>query len=174
MSRRRSVSNPEGMDKWGTKRLRLVLPVSIIEEEIAEANAAIMIARREKSAAAATTTDKSLMFSSSTRNNAKGRTNDNDTSRSRDLEEDDEDENLDHDQLLRRARSRLLEDLSHSSIASGDKGILTLPHSLEKYKEVRTFLSFYQFACIINFCCCWIDRKMSICLFSPHNCIIAQ
>jgi len=136
MSRRRSVSNPEGMDKWGTKRLRLVLPVSIIEEEIAEANAAIMIARREKSAAAATTTDKSLMLSSSTRNNAKGRTNDNDTSRSRDLEEDDEDENLDHDQLLRRARSRLLEDLSHSSIASGDKGILTLPHSLEKYKEV--------------------------------------
>ena len=147
--RRRSISNPEGMDKWGLpmtsstdcdegsssqtmRRLRLVLPASILEEEIAEANAA-MIAK-EKSTASASALAASLLNEKNNNhgtNFVTGRTQ---------LplveEEDEEDENLDHDELLRRARSRLLEDLSQSNL-SGEKGVLTLPHSLRKYKEVR-------------------------------------
>mmetsp|Transcript_22673 Transcript_22673/g.56145 ORF Transcript_22673/g.56145 Transcript_22673/m.56145 type:complete len:488 (+) Transcript_22673:226-1689(+) len=139
--RRRSVSNPEGMGKWGLpitmdddnnsttmRRLRLVLPVSILEEEIAEANAAVIA--KEKSTASASALAASLL---SQKGDIHGSSN---TSRSQPpLVEDDEDENLDHDELLRRARSRLLEDLSQSNI-SGEKGVLTLPHSLGKYKEV--------------------------------------
>jgi hypothetical protein len=49
--------------------------------------------------------------------------------------EEEEEEELDQDELLRRARSRLLEDLSQSHL-HGEKGEITLPHSLEKYKEV--------------------------------------
>jgi len=129
MSRRRSVSNPEGMDKWGTKRLRLVLPACIIEEEIAEANAAIMVAKKEKSTAETVgESSSSSLFpdNNDERNNESLPT----------PVVDDEEEYLDHDQLLRRARSRLLEDLSQSSIVSGEKGVLTYPHSLKKYKEV--------------------------------------
>ena len=130
MTRRRSVSNPEGMDKWGLpttnydqadknskqtmRRLRLVLPASILEEEIAEANAA-MIAKEKSTAAAESAPCKK--------------------EDSLPLVVEEEEENLNHDQLLRRARSRLLEDLSQSSL-SGEKGVLTLPHSLRKYKEV--------------------------------------
>lgn len=51
--------------------------------------------------------------------------------------EDDDDESLlEPEELLRRARSRLLEDLSEGASVSGEKGVLTLPHSLSKYKEV--------------------------------------
>jgi hypothetical protein len=132
MSRRRSVSNPEIMDKWDTKRLRLVLPASILEEEIAEAEAAILIAKKEKSLA--TTTDGG---GSSCNNYDEEDDDESDSSSTPPTMVDEEEENLDHDQLLRRARSRLLEDLS---IASGEKGVLTLPHSLKKYKEVRTIM----------------------------------
>jgi len=149
--RRRSVSNPEGMDKWGLpmtcstmdyhessksqmktmRRLRLVLPVSILEEEIAEANAAVIA--KEKSTASASALAASLL---SHKNNIY---QSNRVYGGSQLplveEEDDEDENLNHDELLRRARSRLLEDLSQSNL-SGEKGVLTLPHSLRKYKEV--------------------------------------
>ena len=54
--------------------------------------------------------------------------------------EADEDQFLDQDELLRRARSRLLEDLSEVNL-NGDKGVLILPHSLDKYKEVRCQVS---------------------------------
>uniref|UniRef100_A0A7S2PPE5 CCT domain-containing protein n=1 Tax=Skeletonema marinoi TaxID=267567 RepID=A0A7S2PPE5_9STRA len=65
-----------------------------------------------------------------------------------DEEEEDIDESLlEPEELLRRARSRLLEDLSEGSEdgvnggaggggLNGEKGVLTLPHSLGKYKEV--------------------------------------
>ena len=50
------------------------------------------------------------------------------------------DEAVEPEELLRRARSRLLEDLSGGSVTSGsatDKnGVMVLPHSLIKYKEV--------------------------------------
>jgi len=48
-------------------------------------------------------------------------------------EEDESD--LEPAELLRRARARLLEDLSTEG-AMGEKGVLPLPHSLAKYKEV--------------------------------------
>lgn len=143
--RRRSVSNPEGMDKWGIpitvddnknsksqtmRRLRLVLPVSILEEEIAEANAAVIA--KEKSTASASALAASLL---SQKNDMDQSDRVHRGSQLPLVEEDDEDENLDHEKLLRRARSRLLEDLSQSNL-SGEKGVLTLPHSLGKYKEV--------------------------------------
>lgn len=138
--RRRSVSNPEGMDKWGLptnynknfkaqpmRRLRLVLPVSILEEEIAEANAAMI--EKENSTASASALAASLLSQKNMNQSNEVRR----TSKLPLVEEDDE--NLDHDELLRRARSRLLEDLSESKLC-GEKGVLTLPHSLGKYKEV--------------------------------------
>ena len=46
-------------------------------------------------------------------------------------------------ELLRQARARLLEDLHDNSTgASGEKGVLRMPHSLAKYKEVRSFRYF--------------------------------
>jgi len=148
--RRRSVSNPEGMDKWGLpmttspgdcdkkstshtmRRLRLVLPASILEEEIAEANAAVVA--KERSTASASALAASLLSEKNDFNSTNivyGGTQ----LPLVEEEEDDDDENLDHEELLRRARSRLLEDLSQSNL-SGEKGVLTLPHSLRKYKEV--------------------------------------
>ena len=65
------------------------------------------------------------------------------------IDEDEEeiDESLlEPEELLRRARSRLLEDLSEGGEdgvnggvggLNGDKSVLSLPHSLAKYKEVR-------------------------------------
>ncbi len=170
--RRRSVSNPEGMGKWGLpitmdddnnsttmRRLRLVLPVSILEEEIAEANAAVIA--KEKSTASASALAASLL---SQKGDIHGSSN---TSRSQPpLVEDDEDENLDHDELLRRARSRLLEDLSQSNI-SGEKGVLTLPHSLGKYKEVRS----PTIHCTVCFayCCVLYLRSHIESLFKPRQ-----
>jgi len=136
MSRRRSVSNPEIMDKWETKRLRLVLPASILEEEIAEATAAILKVKKEKALATTTTTTEgggSSCNNDDEEDDDEDDESDSSSSSSPPTMVDEDEENLDHDQLLRRARSRLLEDLS---IAGGEKGVLTLPHSLKKYKEI--------------------------------------
>mmetsp|Transcript_11160 Transcript_11160/g.26892 ORF Transcript_11160/g.26892 Transcript_11160/m.26892 type:complete len:260 (-) Transcript_11160:31-810(-) len=111
-TRRRSVSNPEGMDKWAPEedsRLHFVLPASILEEELAEASAA-MKAKEEEMA-------------------------EQNEEANEEEEEDEEEKVLNEDELLRRARSRLLEDLSQGNL-NGEKGVLTLPHSLEKYKQV--------------------------------------
>lgn len=118
------------MGKWGlptTRRLRLVLPASILEEEIAEANAAVIA--KEKSTASASALAASLLSQQGDIHLARARSK-------LPLVEEDDEEDLDQDELLRRARSRLLEDLSQSNL-SGEKGVLTLPHSLGKYKEVR-------------------------------------
>jgi hypothetical protein len=109
-TRRRSASNPEGMEKWAPKacsRLHLFLPASILEEELAEASAAMKARDEEKMG----------------------------EDRIKEEEAIEDEENLDQDELLRRARSRLLEDLSEGNL-NGEKGVLTLPHSLAKYKEV--------------------------------------
>lgn len=47
----------------------------------------------------------------------------------------DEKTEMSQQDLLNRARSRLLEDLSDASL-NNEKGVLTLPHALSKYKEV--------------------------------------
>mmetsp|Transcript_111408 Transcript_111408/g.322083 ORF Transcript_111408/g.322083 Transcript_111408/m.322083 type:complete len:376 (-) Transcript_111408:150-1277(-) len=120
--RRRSVSNPEGMNRWAPRdRLRFVLPAAILEEELAEASAA-MKAKQERRI-----------------DDDEDEDNDENTPLNPaddDEEEEEEDEsNLSQDELLRRARSRLLEDLSEVNM-NGEKGIMKLPHALEKYKEV--------------------------------------
>jgi hypothetical protein len=109
--RRRSISNPEGMEKYNNNpfRLSLVLPAAILEEELAEASAAVK-AKEEEEAAEEEDDD--------------------------DNYEEEEEVSLDHGELLRRARSRLLEDLSQCNL-NGEKGVLILPHDMDKYKEVR-------------------------------------
>ncbi len=116
ITRRRSVSNPEGMDKWSPRdqsRLRFVLPASILEEELAEASAA-MKAKQELEEEEEEAEETCLK---------------------EEEDEDEDEENMGQDELLRRARSRLLEDLSEVNL-NGEKGILMLPHTLDKYKEV--------------------------------------
>lgn len=59
-----------------------------------------------------------------------------------------EDESLlEPEELLRRARNRLLEDLNCSENCGVEKGILPLPHSLEKYKEVSIECIFLIISC---------------------------
>jgi len=60
------------------------------------------------------------------------------------------DETVEPEELLRRARSRLLEDLSGGNVKGGvigtsgsatdENGVMVLPHSLSKYKEVSIYL----------------------------------
>lgn len=119
-ARRRSVSNPEGMDRWAPipdqNRLRFVLPASILEEELAEASAAMKAMQDQGDK----DTDEQHNTSAD-----EGEAND-----------AHEEEELDQFEMLRRARSRLLEDLSEVNL-NGEKGVLALPHALDKYKEVR-------------------------------------
>lgn len=110
--RPRSVSNPDGMEKWNNyssikDRRHLVLPASVLEEELAEARVAV----RDYCPGSPPTIPEDSQYL-------------------------DGDENFAPDELLHRARSRLLEDLSESSI-NGEKGMSTLPHALSKYKDVR-------------------------------------
>ena len=125
IGRRRSVSNPEGMEKWAPRdntRLRFVLPAAILEEELAEANAALKAQQERKNRDVVDEDDSEAEKDGSER-------------------EDEAEEDLDQNELLRRARSRLLEDLSEGNL-NGEKGVLTLPHSLAKYKDVRSISVF--------------------------------
>jgi len=120
----RSCSNPEGMEKWNSltclhDRTRFVLPASILEEELADAKAATERKRENDNRAA-----KQLI-------SQRERTKNYVPVLSQRILND----GVDPHDLLRRARSRLLEDLSEGSI-SGQKGELTLPHSLAKYEHV--------------------------------------
>lgn len=118
--RRRSVSNPEGMEKWARpSRRHFVLPASILEEELAEASAAMEAHERKNSVD----------------QQEEEEAEKNPSAPISGLMSEEEQANLTPDELLRRARSRLLEDLSEGNLA-GEKGVLTLPHSLSKYKEV--------------------------------------
>jgi len=132
--RNRSVSNPEGMEKW--ERQYFVLPTAIIEEELAEAKAATEAKeeedrrRREAEAATAAAAVVAIAPSSSSKNsNMRKRTSPISVASPMD------EVTLPPEELLRRARSRLLEDLSEGSL-QGEKGSLTLPHCLSKYKNV--------------------------------------
>jgi len=132
--RPRSCSNPEGMEKWGDRR-DFVLPSAILEEELAEASAlakahqerfksSLPIKKRgfelEEYGTSPDSVASPIMLSATAKANE-------------DAYLDEED--VEPEELLRRARSRLLEDLSEGSL-KGEKGVLTLPHSLSKYKEV--------------------------------------
>lgn len=118
--RPRSASNPEATDLWGSSvsssyrsssRPYFVLPASILEEELAEARVAVRDFRQCRRSPPTIPEDSEYLEGDA--------------------------ENLAPSELLRRARSRLLEDLSESSL-TGEKGFLTLPHALAKYKEVRS------------------------------------
>jgi hypothetical protein len=143
LSRQRSVSNPEGMEKWDSllsrsSRRHFVLPASILEEELAEANEAVRL--RSKSPVQVSSIPEHGEFHGEF-----------DLLPTIDCEEKPTvvlsspemiasiEEDITADELLRRARSRLLDDLS-SEICSvtGEKG---MPHSLAKYNEVRTWTS---------------------------------
>lgn len=119
--RPRSCSNPEGMEKYESRKL--ILPNSILEEELAQASA---LAK----AHAAEQRIKKRGF-----DDTFGTSPDSVVTSPIMLTTSLEDEDLEPQELLKRARSRLLEDLSEGSV-KGEKGEMTLPHSLSKYKEV--------------------------------------
>lgn len=134
--RRRAASNPEGMEKWDSlqesERHHFVLPASILEVELAEASAAVEQQGRR--------------LLPKIREDSSHQPED---EHEQEEEDDDEEEEvvdestLTPEELLRRARSRLLEDLSECTV-NGEKGVITLPHALGKYKEVRRYACFCQ------------------------------
>mmetsp|Transcript_1884 Transcript_1884/g.3308 ORF Transcript_1884/g.3308 Transcript_1884/m.3308 type:complete len:241 (-) Transcript_1884:511-1233(-) len=128
--RLRSCSNPEGMEKWDSldrrqERIHFVLPSSIIEEELAEAKAAAD--RKEEEEQQQQRRSATILHQKRKRSPASVMSP---VERAHRGEPE-----MGPEELLRRARSRLLEDLSEGSI-NGEKGVLTLPHSLSKYKDV--------------------------------------
>ena len=195
MGRLRSVSNPEGMEKWDSMgrsnmavdhsatshRRHFVLPSSILEEELADAQMAVDrgLGRRYRAysgqfsddphhhpyvedepdymdaaplrispdmSAEATLdeTEESEDEEGEEEEGSEGDEEDGGEEVEAEEEEEEEDEdtsNLSPEELLRRARARLLEDVSTAnggpagtSVAS--RGVLPLPHSLGKYKNV--------------------------------------
>ena len=130
--RRRSASNPEGMDKWDPHEARLagrrhfVLPASILEEELAEVSEAMKKQSAQRKSDA----------KSSKRGGGGPRESKNQLLANDQRDDDVDEASLTPDELLRRARSRLLEDLSYN--LNGDKGEMTLPHTLEKYQDVSS------------------------------------
>ena len=129
----RSCSNPEGMEKWdslnrNTDRRRYVLPTAILEEKLAEAKVAV-----DKK-----NDDDRLLVQRSRSNSVSSLILDDET-------------RVEPEELLRRARSRLLEDLSEGSI-TGEKGQLTLPHALSKYKHVSFHCHVSATVCCMILC----------------------
>lgn len=142
--RQRSCSNPEGMEKWDSlsldksTRRHFVLPTSILEEELAEASAAIEQRQLMRTAIPEEPDEDNLEDDDGSPSpDAVMDHPGNDEEELVEEEEEVDESKLTPDELLKRARSRLLEDLSEGSI-NGEKGEMTLPHSLGKYKEVRS------------------------------------
>ena len=157
--RPRSVSAPEGMEKWtpmSSGRLQLVLPAAILEEELAEASAAMEAKEAELGRRASEESyhddggDWEQGRPSIETNYQRHDHNQNglliidepadeDDEEEEDAREGEEEnyEDLEPSELLRRARSRLLEDLSEGNL-NGEKGVFTAPHTLAKYKEVSS------------------------------------
>ena len=141
IGRRRSVSNPEGMEKWqpregaSASRFHLVLPAAILEEELAEASAA-MKARQDGDDGDDTNITILPPPAAKSRNRRSGQSSASKQPNNTPEENEEVDESkLEPAELLRRARSRLLEDLSEVNNLNND-GELTLPHCLPKYRDV--------------------------------------
>lgn len=172
--RMRSASNPEGMEKWDSysyfrngnlsssslsspsswsSRRHFVLPTSILEEELAEANETCKIFAEQKQLESSSQLAPSVkrgmtvfginQLSPERKKRGKKKVtkqhkdDSNDNSNDEESWEPLEDEsNLDPEELLRRARNRLFEDLACSDNCGLEKGVMPLPHSLEKYKEI--------------------------------------
>ena len=198
MGRLRSVSNPEGMEKWDSMgrsnmavdhsatshRRHFVLPSSILEEELADAQMAVDrgLGRRYRAYSGQFSDDphhhpyvedepdymdaaplrispdmsaEATLDETEESEDEEGEEEDGsgdeedgeeggeDAAEEEEEEEEEEEDtsNLSPEELLRRARARLLEDVSTAnggpagtSVAS--RGVLPLPHSLGKYKNV--------------------------------------
>lgn len=136
--RRRAASNPEGMEKWDSlsappERRHWVLPASILEEELAMASAAV-----QKQKSLRPTRQQSIPEHEEyvdEDDDDEDPVSDEDDNNDEEKEEVDE-ANLSPEELLRRARARLLEDLLEGKMSGEDKGVLILPHALDKYKKV--------------------------------------
>lgn len=138
MCRQRSVSNPEGMEKWDSldntpirsSRRHFVLPASILEEELAEANEAVLKQSRNS------------IQGSCIPENAEFNDDSEVSTTKREIETSNDASSLSEsfltpNELLCLARSRLLDDLSSEVVTvGGEKCVLSLPHTLSKYKEV--------------------------------------
>jgi hypothetical protein len=130
----RSVSNPEGMEKWdsydghhpSSARHYFVLPRSVLEQELAS----VKLACRDKESLQ----DNS---SSSLTRNSRGISVKEVSPRTFDL-----------DEILKQARSRLSEEMVES-LSNAEKGDILLPHLLGKYKEVCTVVSYGYFPIVI-------------------------
>jgi hypothetical protein len=136
--RLRSCSNPEGMEKWDSlnqDRRHFVLPNSLLEAELAGAK----VAAEKK------------MLDDRARQQQQQRQHRLRSNSLASLEEEDDtmDDEVDPEDVLRKARSRLLEDLSEGNL-TGEKGQLTLPHALSKYKHV-SLLNNTSYVCILQF-----------------------
>jgi hypothetical protein len=153
------------MEKWDSLsqntsrgRRHFVLPASILEVELAEASAAVQSHSRKLPSCIPE--DEELLEPAS------GHTRRFRTSKNKENEESEEEEeeideaNMTPQELLHRARSRLLEDLSEGSI-NGEKGVLSLPHSLGKYKQVRP--------CDSLDWCCALHRRTFTCADVEHR-----
>jgi hypothetical protein len=131
--RPRASSNPEGMEKWGDRR-HFVLPSAILEEELAEASA---LAKAHEERCKSSIPIKNRDFVDEFGTSPDSVTSPIMLSATSSKDNDDsylDDEDMEPEELLKRARSRLLEDLSEGTL-KGEKGFVALPHSLSKYKE---------------------------------------
>jgi len=168
--RMRSASNPEGMEKWDSyrtsSRCHFVLPTSILEEELASANAACQVHDEQRARHLSVSSSDHAgpikkrgltVFGLSSQQLDGGQkqtphhedilgtspttvislpdvveSGEKETSTASTPSEDVND--LEPEELLRRARSRLLEDLANET--NVQKAVLPLPHALEKYKSL--------------------------------------
>ena len=157
--RPRSASNPEGMEKWDSwsfDRRHFVLPSSILEEELAEASAlaeakdheesyesSLPLKKRAKNAEYEFGTSPNCVSSP-----IMSATSADDVNSSEEDSYPEEDVDVEPEELLRRARSRLLED-SQRRQSQGRKGSFdttSLPFQVQRCKISRapTFSGLFE------------------------------
>lgn len=131
--RRRSASNPEGMELWEQRQKRhFVLPPSILEVELAEADAAVRKQKTKRESHSLLPENLIHVYEDDWDDDEEETT----SAEVSDMEGEQryEMEQLGNaEELLTRARSRLFEDLSTEKALHDT---ITLPHLLEKYKKV--------------------------------------
>jgi hypothetical protein len=149
LGRLRSISNPEGMEKWDSiySRRHFFLPASILEEELAEANEAV----RQRSISPEKDCyihEMASPFEMESELPSQRVNNEHDDNAALSCFTETENRE-DPDELLRQARFRILEDISSETwkLDNCDKNELTLPHSLSKYKEVSSMSILLLLSC---------------------------
>ena len=160
--RMRSASNPEGMEKWDTYKFK-----SFLSRELQQVSKVC----NDRSLSPRGKTDFSIYSNPSLslshhvieeedeqdlENESSEELLEEKPKRSRkkkvvveeeqDVSEEEEvpEADLEPEELLRRARAKLLDDLNNTEHGL-EKGVMAYPHSLDKYKEVRRFVFVYVF-----------------------------